>query len=81
MEVSVIEWEWVKDHSLFIPGRGEWGDFGDYTVFRESVGESVVAKRVERVDYEKLSANQLPMGGEGGKGEVVLKILQSLMGR
>ena len=43
------------------------------------MGESVVAKRVERVDYEKLSANQLPMGG--GKGEVVLKILQSLMGR
>ena len=41
------------------------------------MGESVVAKRVERVDYEKLSANQLPMGG----GEVVLKILQSLMGR
>ena len=81
MEVSVIEWEWVKDHSLFIPGRGEWGDFGDYTVFRESVGESVVAKRVERVDYEKLSANQLPMGGGGGKGEGVLKILQSLMGR
>ena len=44
------------------------------------MGESVVAKRVERVDYEKLSANQLPMGG-GGEGEVVLKILQSLMGR
>ena len=22
VEVSVIEWEWVKDHSLFIPGRG-----------------------------------------------------------
>ena len=44
------------------------------------MGESVVAKRVERVDYEKLSANQLLMGG-GGKGEVVLKILQSLMGR
>ena len=33
------------------------------------MGESVVAKRVERVDYEKLSANQLPMGGgEGGGG-------------
>ena len=45
------------------------------------MGESVVAKRVERVDYEKLSANQLPMGGGGGTGEVVLKILQSLMGR
>lgn len=30
------------------------------------MGESVVAKRVERVDYEKLSANQLPMGGGGG---------------
>ena len=29
------------------------------------MGESVVAKRVERVDYEKLSANQLPMGGGG----------------
>ena len=43
------------------------------------MGESVFAKRVERVDYEKLSANQLPMGGGGG--EVVLKILQSLMGR
>ena len=45
------------------------------------MGESVVAKRVERVDYEKLSANQLPMGGGGGKGEGVLKILQCLMGR
>lgn len=44
------------------------------------MGEPVVAKRVERVDYEKLSANQLPMGG-GGEGEVVFKILQSLMGR
>lgn len=22
VEVSVIEWEWVKEHSLFIPGRG-----------------------------------------------------------
>lgn len=43
------------------------------------MGESVVAKRVGRVDYEKLSANQLPMGRGGG--EVVLKILQSLMGR
>ena len=31
------------------------------------MGESVVAKRVERVDYEKLSANQLPMG-RGGRG-------------
>lgn len=30
------------------------------------MGESVVAKRVERVDYEKLSANQLPMEGRGG---------------
>ena len=31
------------------------------------MGESVVAKRVERVDYEKLSANQLPIrGGEEG---------------
>lgn len=32
------------------------------------MGESVVAKRVERVDYEKLSANQLPMGWGGGEG-------------
>ena len=31
------------------------------------MGESVVAKRVERVDYEKLSANQLPIRG-GGEG-------------
>lgn len=46
-------------------GGGESGDFGDYTVFRGSVGESVVAKRVERVDYEKLSANQLPIRGRG----------------
>ena len=29
------------------------------------MGESVVAKRVERVDYEKLSANQLPIRGRG----------------
>ena len=32
VEVSVIEWEWVKDHSLFIPGRGGvrwfWGLHG-----------------------------------------------------
>ena len=53
-------------HYLSRGGR-EGGDFGDYTVFRGSVGESVVAKRVERVDYEKLSANQLPIrGGEEG---------------
>ena len=31
------------------------------------MGESVVAKRVERVDYEKLSANQLPIRGGGYK--------------
>ena len=42
------------------------------------MGESVVAKRVERVDCEKLSANQLPRRG-GGEG--VIKMLQSLMGR
>lgn len=29
------------------------------------MGESVVAKRVEKMDYEKLSANQLPIRGEG----------------
>ena len=42
------------------------------------MGESVVAKRVERMDYEKLSANQLPIRG-GGEGFII--ILQSLMGR
>ena len=31
------------------------------------MGEPVVAKRVERVDYEKLRANQLPIRG-GGEG-------------
>ena len=31
------------------------------------MGEPVVAKRVERGDYEKLSANQLPIRG-GGEG-------------